>query len=1039
MDDYLFRGNLAALDPAIYELTQLEAERQYRKLILIPSESQAPMAVREALSSAFQNIYAEGYPREETRMMSENEIMDFPARLVNFRRYADKRYYKGVEYADTIEELARRRCAEIFANDLVPADDIYVNVQALSGAPANNAVYHALVEPGATIMGMDLLHGGHLTHGSPVNRSGQYYNAVHYPVDLQTEQINYDQVEELALKHKPRFIIAGYSSYPWAADWVRFRKIADEVGAYLFADIAHIAGMVVAGAYPSPVGYADVVTFTTHKSLCGPRGACILTFDEKLSRDIDRAVFPGEQGGPHVNSYAGMAVAFKLAKTEQFHQLQHQVVKNCAVFTEQLRQRGFRIAYGGTNTHMMNLACTTVVGTDGIALSGDMASRILDIAGIVVNRNTIPGDKDATDPSGIRMGTPWVTQRGFKEAEMKQLAEIIADILFSTKPHGRMGANGILRRAKVDFHALEDGKLKVRKLAESAGIDFEASQHGYPHFYYIDDKAKKGDWSVLELSGERVRLFLSEALTSDVEVLKTGESQPTRFYTPDGVVDGTLSCIEPYQFRLTIPAAKQSVVAAWLRDLSDGYVAFDQDVVKKLPGLTVVDISNTEPVPPMIGEVIAPKPYFIGMEMGKGEALPKFIWEEKEGALKRTPIYETHKKLGAKIITYAGWEMPVWYTSVMEEHLAVRQTAGLFDVAHMGVLQVEGHDAAAFLDSVVANDVSYLSVGESCYTHFLDPDANVIDDLIIYRRGKEKMLMVVNAANFDKDWAWLNAVKDERVLVDNHRPWASVFGHHAILRNLKDPKEGSDMRVDIALQGPRARQILLKLGCDEETQCCVRYLKRTRICEVSMGGFDLIISRTGYTGEKFSYEIFVHPNRAEELFNAILEAGNEFGIRPCGLGARDSLRTEAGLPLYGHEMGGELNLGVAEAGFGQFVKTYKPWFIGRNAFIEKEKERKGELVRFCFDEKGVRMAHLGDPVVDWRGRVIGHVTSCAVDSDGYLTGQAFIDAKSAEKGSIIYIYQGAPKDTSKVLGTLKVGERVILPSPAHILRRFPKL
>jgi glycine hydroxymethyltransferase len=1039
MEDYLFRGNLAELDPAIYQLTQLEAERQYRKLILIPSESQAPMAVREALSSAFQNIYAEGYPREETRTMNEDEIMDFPARLVNFRRYADKRYYKGVEYADTIEELARRRCAELFANDMVDANDIYVNVQPLSGAPANNAVYHALVEPGATIMGMDLLHGGHLTHGSPVNRSGKFYNAVHYSVDPQTEQINYDVVKELALKHKPRFIIAGYSSYPWAADWARFRKIADEVGAYLFADIAHIAGMVVTGAYPSPVGYADVVTFTTHKSLCGPRGACILTFDEKLSREIDRAVFPGEQGGPHVNSYASMAVAFKVAKTEQFRQLQHQVVKNCAVFTEQLRQRGFRIAYGGTNTHMMNLACNTVVGSDRTALSGDMASRILDIAGIVVNRNTIPGDQNASDPSGIRMGTPWVTQRGFKENEMKQLADIIADILYSTKPHGRMGASGPLRRAKVDFHILEEGKLKVRDLAECAGIDFKASQHGYPHFYYIDDKVKKENWTVLELSGERVRLFLSEALTSDIEVLKAGESQPTRVYTPDGAVDGTLTCIGVYQFRLTFPAAQHGIVTAWLRDLSDGYVAFDQDVLKKLPGLTVVEVSNAEPVIPVKGEVIAPKPYFIGMETGKGETLPKFSWEEPESALKRTPIYETHKSLGAKIITYAGWEMPVWYTSVMEEHLAVRQNVGIFDVAHMGVLQVEGPDGAAFLDSVVANDVSYLSVGESCYTHFLDPDANVIDDLIVYRRGKEKMLMVVNAANADKDWAWLNEVKDGGVLVDNHRPWARVFGHHAILRNLKDLKEGSDMRVDIALQGPKARQILMKLGCDDKTRCCIRYLKRTRICEVSLGGFDLIISRTGYTGEKFSYEIFVHPSKAESLFNAILEAGKEFGIKPCGLGARDSLRTEAGLPLYGHEMGGELNLGVAEAGFGQFVKTYKPWFIGRDAFIEKERERKGELVRFCFDEKGVRMAHLGDPVVDWRGRVVGHVTSCAVDKDGYLTGQAYLEAKSAEKGTIIYIYQGAPKDSSKILGALKVGERVILPSPAHVLRRFPKL
>ncbi len=1039
MEDFLFRGNLAELDPAIFELTQLEAERQYRKLILIPSESQAPMAVREALSSAFQNIYAEGYPREETRNMGENEILDYPARLVNFRRYADKRYYKGVEYADTIEELARRRCAELFANDLVDAEDIYVNVQPLSGAPANNAVYHALVEPGATIMGMDLLHGGHLTHGSPVNRSGKYYNAVHYTVDPQTEQINYDQVLELSLKYKPRFIIAGYSSYPWAADWKRFREIADEVGAYLFADIAHIAGMVVAGAYPSPVGYADVVTFTTHKSLCGPRGACILTFDEKMSRDIDRAVFPGEQGGPHVNSYAGMAVAFKVAKTEQFRRLQHQIVKNCHAFTENLRQRGFKIAYGGTNTHMMNLACNSVVGEDGTGLSGDMASRILDIAGIVVNRNTIPGDESAADPSGIRMGTPWVTQRGCKEAEMKQLADIIADILLSTKPHSRLGASGPLRRAKVDFHVLEEGKMRVRNLAESAGIDFTAGQHGYPHFYYLDDKPRAGEWAVLELTGERVRLFLSEALTSDVEALNEGESQPTRLNTPDGPIDGTLTCLGVYKFKLTLPTKSQNLVTAWLRDLSDGYVSFDPDVLKKLPGLTVVQVSQAEPVQPKEGEKFAPKPYYIGMEIGTGEALPRFTWEENESPLKHTPIYETHKALGAKIITYAGWEMPVWYTSVMEEHLAVRQTVGLFDVAHMGVFQVEGHDGAAFLDSVVANDVSYMAIGESCYTHFLDPDANVIDDLIIYRRGLEKMLMVVNAANADKDWAWLNAVKEGKVLVDNHRPWAKIFGRQAGLRNLKEVTSGEEMRVDIALQGPKARQTLLGLGCDEPTRCCVIDLKRTHICEVTLGGFDLVVSRTGYTGEKFSYELFVHPSRADELFNALLTSGKKYGIKPCGLGARDSLRTEAGLPLYGHEMGGELNLGVAEAGFGQYVKTYKPWFIGREAFIEKEKGRIGDLVRFRFDEKGVRMAHLGDPVVDWRGRVVGHVSSCAVDMDGYLTGQAYVESRMAVKGTIIYIYQGAPKDSAKTLGTLKVGERVILPSPAHILRRFPKL
>jgi glycine hydroxymethyltransferase len=270
MSDFFFRGSLAEIDPSVYELTRLEEERQFRKLILIPSESSAPLAVREAMGSAFQNIYAEGYPDEDTRWMQEQEILDYDDRLAHYRRYSDPRYYKGVEYADAAEALARRRCAETFATNGVSADDLYVNVQALSGAPANNAVYHALVEPGSTILGMDLLHGGHLSHGSPVNRSGKYYNAVHYTVDPQTEKIDYAQVEELARQHKPRFIIAGYSSYPWAVDWEKFRAIADATGALLFADIAHVAGLVAGGVYPSPVGYADVITFTTHKSLCGP-------------------------------------------------------------------------------------------------------------------------------------------------------------------------------------------------------------------------------------------------------------------------------------------------------------------------------------------------------------------------------------------------------------------------------------------------------------------------------------------------------------------------------------------------------------------------------------------------------------------------------------------------------------------------------------------------------------------------------------------------------------------------------------------------
>jgi glycine hydroxymethyltransferase len=215
-------------------------------------------------------------------------------------------------------------------------------------------------------------------------------------------------------------------------------------------------------------------------------------------------------------------------------------------------------------------------------------------------------------------------------------------------------------------------------------------------------------------------------------------------------------------------------------------------------------------------------------------------------------------------------------------------------------------------------------------------------------------------------------------------------------------------------------------------------LKRTQLCEAIVGGFDLVVSRTGYTGEKMAFELFVHPDRAEDLFKALLEAGQAFGLKPCGLGARDSLRTEAGLPLYGHEMGGEKNLGVGEGGFASYVKTYKPWFIGRQAFLAQEKTRKGVVVRFRFNEKGVRMAHGGDPVIDKRGRVVGYVTSCAVDSDGYLTGQAFIELKSADEGNQILIFQGSPQSVGKSPAEMNISDRVILPTPATIVSRFPK-
>jgi glycine hydroxymethyltransferase len=1051
MSDYLFRGSLADIDPEVYELTQIESERQARKLILIPSESQTPLAVREALGSSFQNIYAEGYPDEDTRTMSEKAILDYPARLAHFRRYADPRYYKGVEYADAIEALARRRCAEAFAANGVTADQIFVNVQAHSGGPANNAVYTALVEPGDTVMGMNLLHGGHLSHGSSVNRSGKLYKIVHYNVDPETEKIDYEAVMAIAKEHKPKMIIAGYSSYPWIPDWKKFRQIADAVDAYLLADISHIGGLVAAGVVPSPVGFAHVITSTTHKTLDGPRGAVILTTDPALAKKLDRAVFPGEQGGPHVHIFAALALTFKLARTRQFEKLQKQTVRNAQAMSEHLKERGFRIPFGGTNSHLLNVDCRPVKGPDGTALSGDQASRILDLAGIVVNRNTIPGDKDARDPSGIRLGTPWITQRGFDEEKSRQLADIIADILLAAAPHSvDTPHHGRVRRAKLDFNVLEDAKLKVRELAKEAGIDFEPAVHGYPHFYYLDDKSSTG---VLDLSGDRVRQFLDYSVSSDLSDLKPGASQPAKLCTPQGEITGTLACMDGQTYQLSVPAEKAGVAAAWLRALSDGYTSFHLDgkpdySPKRLPGPVIVADSTVwaDSRPPKGESVSLDKPWYIGQAgSAPDKARPDFLWKETASPLRRTPLYEAHKSYGAKVIPFAGWEMPVWYTSVIEEHQATRQAAGLFDVAHMGVYDVSGPDAASFLDSVCSNDCGGLRPGESLYTHFLTPDAEVVDDTLVYRRAWDKYLVVVNASNDDKDRAWLEAVRDGKVKIDNARPWARTYGYYAEIRNLRDPKSGSDMRVDIALQGPKSRDILLAMGVNAENRRRIMALKRTELCDAKVGGLDLIVSRTGYTGEKMAFELFVHPEKAVDFWHAALKAGAKFGIKPIGLGARDSLRTEAGLPLYGHEMGlgsgkhGQPDLGVAEGGFGSYVKLYKPWFIGREAYVAREQNRKGVVVRFRFPEKGIRMAHNSDPVLDKRGKVIGWVTSCAADMAGMLTGQAYVELKSAAEGTPIYVYQSAPDKAGPAPAEMKLGDKGLLPTEAVVVSRFPKL
>ena len=1040
-DDFIFRGSLAEVDETVRQIIDREDARQASTIILIASESEAPEAVTEALASSFGNIYAEGYPREESRRQTEAQIADIDLELAYYRRYSDPRYYKGVEFADTIEALARRRAAELFAANGISADNLYVNVQPLSGAPANSAVYTALLQPGDTIMGLNLNDGGHLTHGSTASRSGKVYKGVPYFVDPVTEELDYDAIERIALDNKPQIIVAGYSAYPKIIDWQRFREIADKAGAFLLADIAHISGLVAAGVHPSPIGIADVVSTTTHKSLCGPRGAMLMTHRRDLARKLDRAVFPGEQGGPHVNTIAALAVALKLANTAPFRALQQRIVDNANRLAQQLQEHGIRVVGGGCENHLL-LIDTKSVTVDGIHLTGDMGSRILDVAGIVVNRNTIPGDKGALSPTGIRMGTVWVSQLGFGPAEIDLLAEAIATVLKGARPYVHIGTGGKRElRARVDYQALKRGRAIVRRLR---------------------NVPEPPAGTVVSVRGDEAASFLNQALTSDVAALGDGDSQPTHLYGPDLDLDATLQRVNAHEFALRFDRSEQATGAAeWLQALSDGYAQFD-DVYARLPGPIVAQVAPAgfgEAVGAVLTRAVAAmaglrddapaegeryadsKPYFIGRERRPaGTPLPPFHWEEPaDPPILTTRLHETHKALGARMVPFAGYDMPVWYTSVGEEHAAVRETAGLFDVSHMGVLDASGPHALEFLDTVTGNDVSSLAVGESQYSHFLFPDGSVVDDLMVYRIEDQSYLVVVNASNNDKDWAWLNAVNEGRVMIDEDRPWARVQ-HPAVLRDLRDPRHGADCRVDIALQGPRAADILIALSGDDAAFARrLKALPWAGVMRANPGGYDLIISRTGYTGERVAYELFIHPDRAVDLWNALMAAGEPFGLKPCGLASRDSTRTEAGLPLYGHEMAGALGLNPADAGFGSFVKMWKPFFIGRDAFVEHEASRDRVVVRFRMNEKGVRRPESGDPVLDRRGKVIGHVTSCAIDGEGYLLGQAIVPLGMSAPGTPLSVYQmGGGTRPIKGADRTDLGSRLPMPDPAVVLTRFPE-
>ncbi|WP_375510791.1 serine hydroxymethyltransferase [uncultured Nostoc sp.] len=384
---------LTSTDPAIAELINDELQRQRDHLELIASENFTSAAVLAAQGSVLTNKYAEGLP--------------------------GKRYYGGCEYIDKIEQLAINRAKQIFGA-------AHANVQPHSGAQANFAVFLSLLEPGDKIMGMDLSHGGHLTHGSPVNVSGKWFQVSHYGVSQQTEQLDYDQIRELALRERPKLLICGYSAYPRIIDFEKFRSIADEIGAYLLADIAHIAGLVASGLHPDPIPHCHVVTTTTHKTLRGPRGGLILTSDAELGKKLDKSVFPGSQGGPLEHVIAGKAVAFGEALKPEFKTYSAQVIENARSLAEQLQNRGLKLVSNGTDNHLI------LVDLRSVDLTGKQADQLVSTVNITANKNTIPFDPQSPFvTSGLRLGSPAMTTRGLGEAEFTEIANIISDRLLS--------------------------------------------------------------------------------------------------------------------------------------------------------------------------------------------------------------------------------------------------------------------------------------------------------------------------------------------------------------------------------------------------------------------------------------------------------------------------------------------------------------------------------------------------------------------------------------------------------------------------------
>ncbi len=974
-EDFIFRGTVADLDPELHELLERERIRQEKTIVLIASESEAPAAVEEAMGSKFGNIYAEGYPRESSRLQTEEEIVDFEKELAIYRRNSDPRYYKGVEYADVVEALCRRRAAELFAANGVKPEEMYVNVQPLSGGPANSALYTGIIKPGATIMGLKLSDGGHLSHGAPVNRSGSIYKSVSYMVDPETEQLDYEEIREMALEVKPAVIVAGFSAYPRIINWHAFRAIADEVGAHFHADIAHISGLVAAGHHPSPIGIADSVMTTTHKSLCGPRGAMLMTHRKDIGLKIDKAVFPGEQGGAHFNTIGALALALKLAKSDQFVELQNRIMRNATRLADKLAENGLRIVGGGSENHLLLVDVTGTKNHYGLALEGDSAARLLDIAGIVTNRNTIPGDRSAFIPSGLRLGTVWISQRGFGDEEIDKLADAIAAIVNGAVPLEYGGPiRKRIRRSKVKTEALAKARALVHELTKQP-----------------DEKAAAKD-ATMRVRGSAAGSFLNQALASNVAECADGDSVASAL-----MVNGELTAVtvmresaDAYWLRF---ASGQAGLTAklLLQDLSDGYLLIGNDAYGKLAGpVTVETLENDGIDAPKKSKsaasdaVVATKPFYVGMGKAEGEALPPFDFDAVTSMQSGSAISQVIVQSNANLSTDG---VAANYGNVDAELDAIHTGAALIDQSTKSVFVACGPNARDFVDAVYTNEVARLKEGESNLGFLLTPEGSVLDIVTVSRTGADEYVIVGNDESAAKVSAWLQAVNAGSVMIDADNPAAKVapcelFEASAAYVSGGDSKANWVM---LSLQGPEAAAVLEKAG----------------VAQYARSG--------GNVGRNDGFELFVPVAEAEAAWSALKKAG----ATPVGYEATDRARTLKGIVAIGAEVGGKID--PDSACYGNSVKLWKPFFVGRAGYIKAFESPKNTIVRFEMAYDGATPA-VGSPVLEG-GKEVGTITSITLNGAGTsLIGMAHVPLKFRRKGSKLSVSMNGKSVPSPTIG-----------------------